>query len=270
MTKRILIIVIAVCGLVKYGMSQAIKSIDVTFSKTTSLLFQYPIINVDRGSDDVIAQKVKGVENALQIKAARVGFNETNLTVITADGKLHHFYVTYSERPSSQTFKVDSTTVNVELSLGVNVKAYEKKIRQILRNKGGKYEHKSKFKIRFMLRGIYVDNDVIFYDLEIRNKSNINFDIQSLRFFVRDNKKMKRTASQENEVNPIFISDNASQVKGKSRIRVVYALKKFTIPDSKTLDIELFESNGGRNLKLRIDNQTIVKAEKLPNKISNN
>lgn len=265
MTKTILVIVIAICGLTKCGISQTIKSIDVTFSKTTSLLFQYPIINVDRGSDDVIAQKVKGVENALQIKAARVGFNETNLTVITADGKLHHFYVTYSERPLHQTFKVDSTTMNVELSPGLNMKFYERKVKQILRNKGGKHERKSKFKIQFTLKGIYVANDVIFYDLEIRNKSNINFDIQSLRFFIRDNKKMKRTASQENEVNPIFISDNASQVKGKSKIRVVYALQKFTIPDSKTLDIELFENNGGRNLRLRIDNQTIVTAEKLPN-----
>lgn len=264
MTKKILVIVIAVCGFVK-GMSQTIQNIDVTFSKTTSLLFQYPIINVDRGSDDVIAQKVKGVENALQIKAARIGFNETNLTVITADGKLHHFYVTYSDRPLTQTFKVDSTNIDVEFSQGMNVKAYERKAERIFRNKGSNAQRESKFKIRLLLKGIYVDNDIIFYDLELKNKSNINFDILSLRFFIRDSKKMKRTASQENEVNPTFISNNASQVKGKSKIRIVYALQKFTIPDSKTLDIEVFEKNGGRNLKLRINNQTIVKAEKLPN-----
>src|SRR5687768_14524787 len=85
-----------------YG--QHIENIDlaISFNKTTSLVFPYSIRSVDRGSRDVLAQKAKGVENVLQVKAGRKGFAETNLTVITADGTLHQFTVTYSDSSSVQ------------------------------------------------------------------------------------------------------------------------------------------------------------------------
>jgi conjugative transposon TraN protein len=240
-------------------------TLDITFLKTTSLIFEYPIINVDRGSKDVIAQKVNGVDNTLQIKAAKRSFPETNLTVITADGKLHHFYVCYSEEPETQTFKIDSTDIEIKFKERLNVKEFQRKSERIIRSrKHSAVERVSKYKIKFSLNGIYVDDEVIFYQVQIKNKSNINYDIQSLRFFIRDKQKLKRTASQEDELYPLYIKDKCSKINGRTSARVIYALPKFTIPNAKTLDIELFEKNGGRNLKLRIDNQTIVKAEKLP------
>ncbi|RAV97637.1 hypothetical protein DQQ10_27385 [Pseudochryseolinea flava] len=45
---------------------------------------------------------------------------------------------------------------------------------------------------------------------------------------------------------------------------MIYAVKKFTIPDGKRLFINLFEDNGGRHLALRIDNKDILKAKMLP------
>lgn len=72
----------------------------VTFSKTTNIIFPYSIISVDIGSQDVLAQKAKGVENILQIKAAKERFPQTNISVVTADGKLTSFLVDYAEQPS--------------------------------------------------------------------------------------------------------------------------------------------------------------------------
>lgn len=263
MTQRIITIAMLFLGVCTASKSQ--DSIAVTYFKTTSLVFQYPIVNVDRGSEDLLAQKVKGTENTLLIKAARKGFPETNLTVITGDGKLHHFYITYCEKPRSQTFAIDSTENRIMFLDRINTREFENKSSWILELSGrGKSAKHSKFKVKFELNGIYIDGNVIFYDLEIRNKSNVDYDVQSLRFFIRDIKRPKRTASQENEPQPLFVSSKNSKVKGKSTLRVVYALEKFTIPDAKTLHIELFEKNGGRNLKLRIDNRTIVNAEKLP------
>jgi hypothetical protein len=45
---------------------------------------------------------------------------------------------------------------------------------------------------------------------------------------------------------------------------MIYAVKKFTIPDGKSLLINLFEENGGRSLSLRIDNKDILRAKLLP------
>ena len=41
----------------------------ITYYKTTNLIFSFSITSVDRGSCDVLAQKTKGAENILQVKA---------------------------------------------------------------------------------------------------------------------------------------------------------------------------------------------------------
>ena len=41
----------------------------IAVNKTTNLIFPYAIKSVDRGSADVLAQKAKGVENILLVKA---------------------------------------------------------------------------------------------------------------------------------------------------------------------------------------------------------
>lgn len=248
-----------------FNQARSQTSIHITYSKTTSIVFQYPIINVDRGSGDLIAQRVRGVDNTLQIKAARRGFPETNLTVITADGNLHHFYVLYAERPETQTFIVDSAKAKVTFSERLNIKSYEEKANRILKaRKYGRLEKDHRFKVQFRLNAIYIEGDQLFYDLSIVNKSNIGYDVQSLRFFIRDKKKVKRTASQEQELKLIFASNSESKVKGNSVFRTICVLEKFIIPQVKILDIELFEKNGGRNHKLRVKNNTIVKAKELP------
>lgn len=73
----------------------------ITLNKTTNLIFPYAIKSVDRGSADVLAQKAKGVENILLVKANRENFSETNLSVITADGKLYSFILDYMSNPAA-------------------------------------------------------------------------------------------------------------------------------------------------------------------------
>ena len=115
-------------------------------------------------------------------------------------------------------------------------------------------------KIGLSLRGIYIKENVIFYHFRIQNQSNINYDVDFLRFYIRDKQKVKRTASQEVDIKPLYVFGDADKIKGQTDQDVVYALEKFTIPDAKRLVIEMFEKNGGRNLNLSIKNKTIVNA----------
>src|SRR5690348_11106199 len=102
---RIILICLIVAGCSTIGVAQGVvDTVNVSFSKTTSMIFEFPIVNVDRGSRELIAQKVTEVENILQLKAGRRNLSETNLTVITADGSLHHFYVSYSDHPGTQVY----------------------------------------------------------------------------------------------------------------------------------------------------------------------
>ena len=240
----------------------------LTFNKTTSVVFSTVIKSVDRGSRDVMAQKAKGVENVLQLKAARAGFPETNLTVITADGVIHQITINYSKEPSHLVVTLpgikaqEPTTVPLIFETDMteaDMQSYSNRIakskRTIRRIK------QSNSKVRLSLKGIHFKENVIFYHFSVKNQSNINYDVEYLRFYISDKTKVKRTASQEVELKPIYVHGNGQAVRGHSSEDVVYALEKFTIPDAKRLVIEMFERNGGRHLKLFIRNKTIVNAK---------
>jgi hypothetical protein len=81
-----------------------------------------------------------------------------------------------------------------------------------------------------------------------------------LRFYISDKKKSKRTAIQENELKPLCVAGNMTQVKANSNSVIVVALDKFTIPDAKYLAVQFMEKNGGRHLSMRVSNRKIMKA----------
>ncbi|NOT76982.1 MAG: conjugative transposon protein TraN [Cyclobacteriaceae bacterium] len=244
------------------------QNVEVTFNKTSTIVFAAVIKSVDRGSRDVLAQKAKGVENVLQVKAARRDFPQTNLTVITADGVLHHFTVNYSEQPTSLTMVTDQLAdppvdplIFQSALTETDIENYSAGIAKDKRRILGVSESGNKMVITLL--GIYIKSDVMFYHFRIVNRSNIDYDIDFLKFYIRDKARIKRTASQEIEIRPLHIYGNDKEVKGNSSTDIVYALQKFTIPEAKYLQVELFEQNGGRHFNMNIKNRTIVNARLL-------
>ena len=65
----------------------------ISDQKTTHLVFPFPVTYVDLGSSGLIAAKATGAENIVRVKAAAAGFPESNMTVLTSDGKLYSFVV---------------------------------------------------------------------------------------------------------------------------------------------------------------------------------
>src|SRR6185312_3967275 len=130
--------------------------LSITFYKTTNLIFPYAIKSVDRGSTDILTQKAKGMENILQLKAAKQNFKETNLTVITADEKFYSYIVNYS----------DSTTV-LNIQFNAAKIAGEKRTVHGVKDK--------KYGMKLQLQGLYIREDVIYYQMELQNRSNINY-----------------------------------------------------------------------------------------------
>jgi len=237
----------------------------ITLNKTTSLVFPYAIKSVDRGSQSVLVQKGKGVENILQIKAGKEGFEETNLTVITTEGKLYCFLLNYTPQPSvlNLTFGTMNPTVKDaffssgdpnegEIQAYSNVVANERKKVHGIKDK--------KYGMRFRLDGLFIRDNVMYYRVKMKNQSNINYDIDQLRFFIRDRKKAKRTATQEIEIKPLYVQNDNLTIKGQSEHIFVFALPKFTIPDQKYLAVQLMEKNGGRHLEMDINNKVLVRS----------
>jgi conjugative transposon TraN protein len=244
--------------------------IELSFNKTSSIVFSAPITSVDKGSRDILVQKAKGVTNILQLKAGRVNFKETNLTVITADGMLHHFLVRYSEHPASlivnsKLQSADDQNASVFFQEAMTDAALKQCADYILTLPSNtKVKSTSRYKMTLALQGLYIKDNIMFYHLRISNASNIPFHTDMLRFFVKDKQREKRMASQEVGELPLYVGSNNDVVPGNTAIDVVYALSKFTIPDAKVLTVELIEKRGGRHLELTIRNRTIMKATLIP------
>lgn len=240
-------------------------NIGISYDKTVNLIFPYSIKSVDRGSADVMVQKAAGIENVLQVKAAVQEFQPTNLTIITAEGALYSFVLSYSENPLLNLKVADLAIPSIPIVQFSPEMEYESQIREVTQRISKKQGFIKKVRdsdndMELKMEGIYVKEDQLYFQLSLENNSLINYDVDQFRIYIRDAKRAKRTATQEVELIPLYTAGNLQRIEGKANQVVVVALKKFTIPDKKYLKIEIQEQNGGRHLDLKIKNKTLLSA----------
>ena len=236
----------------------------ITTGKTSSILFPAAIRHVDRGLPEVLVQQVRGTGNLLLVKAATRALPETNLSVLTSDGKYYSFTVAYDSMPPRFIYSMGESEVQFrgeELDER-SLRAYTTMILDNPRIARGMVDFKWSMHLR--VNGIYSRDNVLFFQLQFFNSSPIDYDVEYLRLYVRDTKKAKRTAVQEREITPLKVVGQATKIRAGSATSLVIALPKFTIPEAQHLAIEVGEKNGGRNLELRVKNKHLVRAQVLP------
>lgn len=252
-------------------------ALEVTFNKTVHVIFPSAIRYVDLGSSDLLAAKADGTENVLRVKAALRDFSrESNLAVITDDGAYYAFNVKYADEPVKLSVEMtdflhDGEAINrpnnalqVYLEeLGKESPLLVKLIMQsIYKNNDREIKHigSKRFGIQHTLKGIYTHNGLLYFHLQLKNSSNVPFNVDFITFKIVDKQVAKRTAIQEQVVWPLRAYNNLMLIGGRRTERMVFALPKFTIPDDKMLVIELNEQNGGRHQRFTVDNADLVRA----------
>ncbi|WP_187263742.1 DUF4138 domain-containing protein [Pontibacter beigongshangensis] len=97
--------------------------------------------------------------------------------------------------------------------------------------------------------------------LVLSNKSPVPYDIDFVRFSLRDRKQVKRTATQEEERIPLYAYGYEEKTVEAGGTKVlVFALEKAPITKGRELVVELFEKNGGRHLQLKVRGKDILQA----------
>lgn len=256
--------------------------LEVTYDKTVHLIFPSAIEYIDLGSSNIIAGKADGAENVVRVKAAVKDFKEeTNFSVITSEGSFYSFIVDYSKNPAKLNIEMkdfihDGKLVNrpnnsMEIYLSElgdeSPKTIQLAMEKIYKTNRKKVNHvKSKqFGIEYQLRGIFSHNGMLYLHTEIKNTTDIPYDIDFIVFKIVDKKVAKRTAIQETIINPVRAYNYMTCVNGKTTECTVFAFEKFTIPNKKQLVVELFEKNGGRHQKFVIKNSDLTKARTIEN-----
>ena len=261
--------------------------LEVTFDKTCHVIFPSAIAYVDLGSANIIAGKADGAENVIRVKAAKRGFKgETNMSVITEDGAYYSFNVKYAREPrilnvEMTDFIHDGEAVNrPNNSMNIYLKELGSEspvlvrlvMKSIWKENKRRVKHigSKSFGIQFLLKGIYTHNGLLYFHTEIKNSSNVPFDVDFITWKIVDKKVAKRTAIQEQVVQPLRTQNFVLNVAGNSKERTVWTMDKFTIPDDKCLVVELAEKNGGRHQSFTIENTDLVRARVISElKVSN-
>ena len=254
--------------------------VQVTFAKTVHIIFPSAVRYVDLGSDWIIAGKADGAENVLRVKATTEGFpGETNFSVICEDGSFYSFNARYAHEPemlniemkdfleNGDTTDFSHTRMNIyfrelgnesPLLVKLIMQSIYKEDRREIRHLGCK-----RFGVQFLLKSVHSHNGLFYFHTETRNRSNVAFRTDFIRFKIVDKKVPKRTAIQERVIDPVRSYNEVLVTEGKSDVRTVYAVPQFTIPDDKLLVIELFEKDGGRHQTIRVENADLVAAKQI-------
>jgi conjugative transposon TraN protein len=243
--------------------------ISVCCTRTSNLIFSYAIKSVDRGSKDLLVQKARGMENVLQLKAARENFDTTNLSVITSDGRFFSFTVSYAMNPEPMniSFSPDSSGQAVQVSGEmVNSARLEHDAAVILRQKHFLHYHVFSEGIKLRLQSIYIKDNMLWFSCEVRNLSFLDYHPDYLRCFIQDKTKAARMALQEKEVRVIYPERSLPEVPGKKKNSFVLAFLPFSFSKDKKMILQMSEPNGARALMLSIPNKAILQATLVNNK----
>ncbi|MFP5438867.1 MAG: conjugative transposon protein TraN [Bacteroidia bacterium] len=251
-------------------------SIEVTYDKTSHIIFPAGIRYVDLGSNYIIADKAADAENVIRVKAAVQGFaDQTNFSVITEDGSFYGFDVCYSSTPAEMSYNLSKGERQVQRNnaadvqfedlgstpaslTGLLMETLYKNNKKALKN-----IRSDSYGITFRLTGIYVHNGKYYFHTEIENETFVPFAVDFITFKIADRKIAKRTVMQEKILEPLRTYRPVIPVEGQATERNIYLLDVFTLSEGQILLIEAFEKNGGRSQVLKVKNSDLVKAQPL-------
>lgn len=298
MKKIYFIILLIISGSVS---AQITDTIEVGFTKSVYLIFPQEA-SFDKGSESVI---IKIQDNKVIIQALEEGFEETNLFVQsgaeyymfilryseTPKKLLFNYQIRNNQvsnnTPAANNLSIDSKQNEVKpLVTGSEMIDYNvatTKTATIKKEAEVNNLHKENSlwvqaqpqklfnngtvegKTTFLATNIYVYEDYFYFKLVVKNDSKINYDIDFIKFTIKNkSKSIKKAADQFIELVPEYImnKDNYT-IPGQEKYDYVFVFKKFTIENNKKLTIEIWEKNGDRKIDFDFSSKDILNIKRI-------
>jgi hypothetical protein len=272
-------------------------TIEVGFDKPAYLIFDANCL-FEQGSEEII---VTTPAKKVFIKAAVENFNETTV-LVECENSFYLFLVRYNENPKKsfrnyqnavigknrtlQKTTKKNTVKDVDIHLDHSAIAEKEKVKEIQETEDNKYKtiidkvEQAKTtvnnrggvlgRVTFSATKLYIKDDYVCMNISIDNSSKLAYDLDLMSFIVRDNKnKLKTTSNQDIVIEPVYVSKNIQQIKGKEKVDIIYIFNKFVLTKDKKLDIETWESNGdlktegGRKMSFSIFSNDLLKVSTL-------
>ena len=241
-------------------------------SHTMTLFFPSPIRQAVTGAEHFTFSYDRETAQYFGLLQGNEG-TDSNLLVITQDGRAYAYDLEY-RKLLAETFRFVDTfesigreteTVPKQESLDSipipelmdipNIdpreELWKKGAEYILERKTKGLRTKRKDGLVLLLKELFYHGNEVYMEIEIRNRSTINFEVDVLEVYTVHGKKGRRSSHQKVLMEPLLEYDAPKFVRVGQGHRFVIVLPKFTLGDSESLLLELQEKNGSRIIRLR-------------------
>ncbi|WP_026838311.1 DUF4138 domain-containing protein [Gillisia sp. JM1] len=280
MKNSILIIFLVLSSLKLYSQSLKLDTIYANEHKNVALFFPSPIQQGITGSENFVFTYNREKEQHFGLLQATPG-KESNLLVISDSGAIFSYFVKYSgDLKKLNYFIADTNSIgNVfpvsegikdvikdpglkedsDKSLSVSDEIYFRKSCSYLieKKQGIGRIKKRKNDVILRVENIVFDKEHLFFVLEIKNRSTIDYELNFLELSVQTRKNGKRKSMQKLVQEPSLKYQMPGIIKEGQSTRFVYVMPKFSIADDKEVVLDLNEKNGERDLKLKVKQRYI-------------
>lgn len=231
-----------------------------------------PIQYVDISTNDMIGDIP--LENVFRVKAVRDSVSDLNgynksLGVVTIIGQkfIAQYDLWYAHDARQLKTQIEILPINTTpLEVG-EIPMSDQELRFFATEafkdkKKNKITQSTQYGVTGQVNNIYTVDDYIFLDISFKNKTNLKFDLDQLRFKIEDKRILKATNVQSIEIEPEYQLFSTESFDRK--YRNIYVFKKVTFPNSKVFTIELTESQiSGRALKMQVKYSDLLNADTL-------
>lgn len=262
--KIYIIIVLAICS--NYLTAQ--QSLDTIYAndkKNVALFFPNPIRQGITGTGNFVFTYNREKEQYFGLLQATPG-TESNLLTVTKNGQVYSYILKYKEQlkklnyfitskesiGSEQPKEIKQKPIAQPQNPNTNrISSFQKFSNYLLKSKYESISTKRKKGIKLRLQKMSYNASEVYLVIEIKNSSEINFEIDYLKVYRTNGNRKRKASFQRLEQRVIHQYKMPNQVMTREKKRFVYVLPKFVLGDNEKLMIELKEMKGSRKVVLK-------------------
>ena len=271
MKRYILTSIISCVFVLAYAQEKIIlDTIYANDQQNVALFFPEPIRQGITGSDNFIFTYNRDKEQYFGLLQATPG-KESNLLVINRNGAIFSYIVRYKEQLSKLNYFITTSSSIGNEKPSSNLPIIGKEVNSVsksdyyLRACNYLVQRKQSFKnlqkrnegIELSIKNIVFDKEELYFVLQIKNTSTLDYDLNFLEISIQTKQKGKKKSLQRIYQKPLFVYNRPTKIAENETVRMVYVLPKFSLSNDRRVVIELKENNGERNLELKASHKYI-------------
>ncbi|GMN11583.1 hypothetical protein MTsPCn9_25390 [Croceitalea sp. MTPC9] len=239
---------------------QTLDTIYANDKKNVALFFPEPIRQGITGTSNFVFTYNREKEQYFGLLQATPG-TESNLLTVTKNGQVYSYILKYKEQlPKLNYFISLKESIGYERPLVLKQKPisqphsridyFKKFSNHLLKSNSGHIATKRKKGIKLQLQKMVYNASEVYLVLEIKNKSEIDFEVDYLNIFRMNGNKKRKASYQKLLIQVDYEHEMPKSIKVGESHRLVYVLPKFVLGDDERFMIELQEIKGSRKVNL--------------------